>query len=313
MTAGSTGRRIGVPDALAASHRGFFGDRGSAWIAALPALAADRVDCWELRPDGPPAHGAVALVLPVLRGDGTPAALKLQPVDEETRGEPVALRAWAGHGAVALLEHDPDSGSVLLERLDAGRPLSAVPDSLAATRTLAELLARLNAVPAPRGMRHLADIATAMLARVPDTLPLLSDPSERRLVGRCAGAVRELLGEPGDRLLHWDLHYDNVLAAYPSGGPEPWRVIDPKPLAGDPGFELLPALRNRWDEIAAAPDVRRAVRRRFDLMAEVLGLDRRRATGWTLGRLLQNALWETEGGRAVLDPALTAITRALLD
>ena len=48
----------------------------------------------------------------------------------------------------------------------------------------------------------------------------------------CAGAVRELLGESGDRLLHWDLHYDNVLASYPGDRREPWLVIDPKPRLG---------------------------------------------------------------------------------
>jgi streptomycin 6-kinase len=31
-------------------------------------------------------------------------------------------------------------------------------------------------------------------------------------------------------------------------------------------------------------------------MTEVLGLDRQRATGWTLGRVLQNILWEVESG-----------------
>ena len=31
----------------------------------------------------------------------------------------------------------------------------------------------------------------------------------------------------------------------------------------------------------------RALLRRFDLMTEILGLDRSRAAGWTLGRVLQ--------------------------
>jgi hypothetical protein len=38
------------------------------------------------------------------------------------------------------------------------------------------------------------------------------------------------------------------------------------------------------------------VRRRFDLMTEVVGLDRQRAAGWTLGRVLQNLLWEVDSG-----------------
>lgn len=63
-----------------------------------------------------PTFGGVALVVPVVCADGHPAALKLQPVDDETGGEGVALHCWAGLGAVWLLEHDPETRSMLLER-----------------------------------------------------------------------------------------------------------------------------------------------------------------------------------------------------
>src|SRR4051794_18618570 len=144
MNSHSTNLPIEVPDALTAAHAKFFGDRGGVWIAALPQLAADCLDRWSLRRDGPPVCGAVALVLPVLLADGTAAVLKLQPIDEETAGEPIALHEWKGRGAVRLLRHDPDSGSMLLERLDANRTLSSVHDDLAALATLSELLVRLN-------------------------------------------------------------------------------------------------------------------------------------------------------------------------
>lgn len=95
------------------------------------------------------------------------------------------------------------------------------------------------------------------------------------------------MDEPGDRLLHWDLHDENVLASARA----PWLAIDPKPLAGDPGFELWPALDNRFDADE--------ITWRFDAMTDVLGLDRARARAWTLGRLLQNSLWDIEDGRTV--------------
>ena len=292
------GSPIEIPDELAAFHVMFFGDPGRAWIAALPQLAADCMDRWSLRTDGPPISGAVALVVPVRTADGTAAVLKLQPINEETAGEPIALRAWKDHGAVQLLRHDPDTGSMLLERLDADRTLGDVPD-LAALATLSEIIGRLNTVRAPAGIRRLSDIAAAMLDQVPHAL-IRSDPADRRLIQSCAAAVEEVLPEPGDRLLHWDLHHFNVLArpigSHPDDGRPSWAAIDPKPLAGDTGFELLPALYNRWDDVVAGGDVPRAVRRRFDLMTEILGLDRRRAAGWTLGRVLQNLLWESAHG-----------------
>ena len=147
-----------------------------------------------------------------------------------------------------------------------------------------------------------------MLDQVPRAVPRLRDPAQQRLVRTCASAMAELIGEPGDRLLHWDLHYDNILA----GQREPWLAIDPEPLAGDPGFDLLPALHNRWDEVVATGYVARAVLRRFDLLTEVLGLDRQRATGWTLGRVLQNALWDIEDGETALEPSQVTIATTLL-
>ncbi|MFI1845263.1 aminoglycoside phosphotransferase family protein [Streptomyces microflavus] len=297
-----------VPDALVASY-GAPGDaRGRAWLAALPRQAADFLDRWGLRRDGPAGSGMAGLVLPVVRADGTPAVLKLQPPSAENSGVAAGLRAWDGDGVVRLLDSDPVAGAQLLERLDAGRPLSAEPDGTVVLGVLAGLMARLSAVPAPQGVRRLADIAEAMTGQAPQALVLLGDPAERELVRTCAAAVAELAGEVGDRLLHWDLHDGNVLA----GEREPWLAIDPEPLAGDPGFELWPALDIRWENVVAG-GVTGPVLYRFDLLTEALGLDRRRAVGWTLGRVLQNALWDIEDGRTALEPAQVALAATLLE
>jgi streptomycin 6-kinase len=257
------------------------------------------VERWDLRVDGPAMHGMAALVLPVVRGDGTPAAVKFQILDEETEGEPVALRVWGGDGAVRLLDHDDATGTMLLERLDSGRMLDCVEDSREAVLVIAELLARLTSGPAPEGMRRLSDIAADMLAQVPSALAAVADPADRALLADCAAAVREVAGEAGDRLLHWDLHFENVLAA----GREPWLAIDPKPLAGDPGFDLKPAIDNRFDADEVVW--------RFDAMSGVLGLDRERARAWTLGRVLQDSLWEIEDGRPLAPDHMETARRLL--
>ncbi|MEU9095070.1 aminoglycoside phosphotransferase family protein [Streptomyces sp. NPDC048428] len=296
---------IDIPDALIATQSTYNGEAGRAFVAALPGMAADFLERWGLRPDGGSLHGVCALVLPVVRvADGRRAALKLQPVDEETVGEPVALRVWgeASAGAVELLEHDAATGTMLLERLDGERALSGVADAREAVRVVAELLAGLTAVPVPQGcgLRGLGDVAARMVGAAPGVAGALADEGERRLVLDCAAAVREVAGEPGDRLLHWDLHFGNVLA----GRGARWVAIDPKPLAGDPGFELLPALADRFD----AADVVW----RFDLLTGVLGLDRGRARAWTLGRVLQNACWDTEEGGRRLVPEHAEVARRLL-
>ncbi|MFD4750710.1 aminoglycoside phosphotransferase family protein [Streptomyces rubiginosohelvolus] len=296
-----------IPHRLVASYATGFGEEGRAWIAGVPALAAHLLERWQLRRDGAVRSGQASLVLPVLRRDGTRAVLKLQLPREETTAALTGLRTWNGDGMVRLLDHDPASSGMLLERLDGARTLASIDDDDVAMGILADLHARLVAVPAPQGLRGLGEVAAAMLEQVPQAVARLTDPADRDLLRGWASAVAELADEPGDRLLHWDLHYDNVLAAER----EPWIAIDPEPLAGDPGFDLWPALDSRWDDVVAKGDPLRVVRRRFDLLTDTLGLDRARAAGWTLGRLLQNALWDIEDGEPRLAPSAVVIAEAL--
>ncbi|AXU13559.1 hydroxyurea phosphotransferase [Streptomyces clavuligerus] len=291
---------VEIPELLAHRQLAHGGAAGRAFIAELPSRTERFLDAWGLRPAGPVRHGWTALVVPVERGDGSRAVLKLQALTDETEGEAQALRAWGGDGAVRLLRHDAPTGTLLLERLDSRRCLADLPGVRDAVTVIAELLARLTARPAPPGLRRLGDIAADLLDRAPGTLALLGDERERLLLLDCAAALREVADEPGDRLLHWDLHYENVLAAER----EPWLAIDPKPLAGDPGFELLPALYNRFDPAA--------VQWRFDLLTEALGLDRERARAWSLGRVLQNTLWHIEDGERHLEREQESMARTLL-
>ena len=293
---------IEIPTKLIKNH----GEQSAEWLAGLPGDASKYLDRWQLTVTGEPLSGEASLILPVVRRDGAEAMLKLQPVNGESDGEALALRTWNHDDVVEVFEDDPETSTLLLERLEP-RTLDDLPDHVEATRILAELLARLSAVPAPPGIRRLADIAGAMVEDAPGLIPRLADPAERRLVRRFVAQVTELLPESGDRLLHWDLHYLNVMAAKR----KPWLVIDPKPLAGDPAFEVFPVLWNRWDDLVATGDLPRAIRDRFDLMLEITGIDRDRALGWTAGRILQNVLWFVADGATRLESELAAISAAL--
>jgi streptomycin 6-kinase len=283
-------------------------DDEHAWLESVPELAAGYLERWKLRLDGKPMHGMASVVLPVVRTDGTRAVLKLQPYNDENASEALALRTWPSDTVVEVLEDDPANATILLERLEP-RSLDDIPDDTEATQILAELLARLSAVQAPPEVRRLEDVVAEMLEDAPRLIPRLADPAEQKLVLRYAAQVAELVQEPGDRLLHWDLHYDNVMGAQRA----PWLVIDPKPLAGDPSFELFQALSNRWDDLVATGDLPGAIRRRFDLMVEVVGLDRDRAVGWTMGRILQNVLWDLGGGEDEIESEQVEIGRALMN
>ncbi len=46
-------------------------------------------------------------------------------------------------------------------------------------------------------------------------------------------------------------------------------------------------------------------------MLEVTGLERERATGWTMVRILQNVLWDLDDDEDAIDPTQLEIARAL--
>ncbi|CAN5892688.1 streptomycin 6-kinase [soil metagenome] len=293
-----------VHPALPAAVSGYAvrGPTWQRWVSALPGLRQDLMDEWGLDLDGDSMYGQCALVDPVHTGDGQPAVLKIGWPHWEADHEQLALRHWAGDGAVRLLRADPRRYALLLERADAGRDLNAVPD-IEACEIVAALYDRLH-VPATPALRLLSDQAarwSRQLRAMPVTAPL-----PRRLVEQAAALAADLAVDPtcDGRLVHTDLHYDNVLAATR----EPWLVIDPKPLSGDPHFEVAPLLWNRWDELVATGDVRTAIRTRFHTVVDAASLDESRGRDWVVVRELVNAMWTIAGDEPVreLDNHVTA-------
>jgi streptomycin 6-kinase len=120
------------------------------------------------------------------------------------------------------------------------------------------------------------------------------------MVQQAVSLGRSFVADPDTdaRMIHGDLHYENVLA----GDREPWLVIDPKPMAGDPHYEVAPMLWNRWDEVVQSGNVRDSVRRRFHTLVDVAGLDEDRARAWVVVRELHNALWAIEDAVAAHRP-----------
>jgi streptomycin 6-kinase len=136
-------------------------------------------------------------------------------------------------------------------------------------------------------------------------------PIPRRMVEQTLALGRDLVADPAsvERVVHGDLHYENVLAA----DREPWLVIDPKPMSGDPHYEPAPMLWNRFDEYAG--DVRQGVRRRFHTLVDAAGLDEERARDWVVVRMIINAHWSIEdaerAGRPLTAEDTEWITRCI--
>lgn len=218
-----------------------------------------------------------AMVRAVARVDGSAAVLKIPVIDDENRREPDALRRYDGDGAVRLLEHDPATGAMLLERLVPGTPLSDLADRDAAIGVVCALLRRLRRPVAPR-----------------DPFPRMTELLEawRRAVRHdppAAEAAAWLAATGQDRLLvNRDGHLGNVLAA----AREPWLLIDPKPVAGEAAFEGGHLVLDLLPDEPTLPDAAATVAR----VAAGLGVAPERVAAHALVRAAENAVWAQSRG-----------------
>jgi len=283
------------------------GPEWATWIDSLPRLARDILTQWQLRPDGPATHGYCSLVLPVRTQDGTAAMLKLSFPDDESEHEHLALRRWGGDGAVRLLSADPHHRALLLERLSE-KNLNGLTDVEACT-VVAGLYRQIHvpALPQLRPLTYYLERWTAELAELPRSAPI-----PHRLVEQALSQRADLTADRAAtaRVIHCDLHYENVLA----GQRQPWLVIDPKPVNGDPHYEIAPMLWDRMDELVG--DIRGGVRRRFYTLVDAAEFDEDRARAWVVVRMVINAMWAIQDGERAEPGWLTtciAVAKAVQD
>ena len=104
-----------------------------------------------------------------------------------------------------------------------------------------------------------------------------------RLVEQAVTLCRDLSTEPDSVVLHGNLHYGNVLAA----DRESWLAISPRPINGEPSYEIAPMLWHRWDDVA--DNVRFGVQRRFYALVDAAGFDENRARAYVIVRVVREA------------------------
>lgn len=301
-----------IPDRWRTGIERYPGDGGPAgrdWLAGLPRLIAQMLDEWDLRPTGPGRTGCTAVVVPVDRA-GERLALKLVWPHTDGAGEALALRLWDGDGAARLVAAHPGRGALLLEWLDPDRDLEdPMIDIDTACEIIGRLLGRLH-IPAPPNIRSLAEFCDQHL-HGPDGLGHFGERLPRRAVDRAIGLATDLLGaaDATSTLVHGDLHFRNVLA----GDRHPWLTIDPKPLAGHPGIELQPVLRNRVAELGTGSEFRWSVRRRLEVVCDAAGIDEDAARGWTIVISTLEAMGAARGDIAEHVSLHLALAKALDD
>jgi streptomycin 6-kinase len=237
------------------------------------------VEQWDLALEEP-VDTAHSLVVPA--GD---VMLKLNaPSHYEADHEADALERWAGSGAVRVVARDDARRAYLCERCRPGTPLWEL--EVDPHTVVASLLPRLMLdLEEPHPFRHLADEADRWAHEVPRRFELAGRPFEGELVDLAVDVYRSAERRTSS-LVNQDLHGGNVLRAER----EPWLVIDPKPLVGEPELEGVGLLRNA----AVEDEPTAAIRRWLDVLADV-GLDRERTRAWGAAHALAWAWSDTSG------------------
>ncbi|MDJ0321862.1 aminoglycoside phosphotransferase family protein [Pseudarthrobacter sp. PS3-L1] len=300
------GLRVPIPAAF--RHRYSRTAPHRAWLDSLPALLSVAMDRWSLDLDLPrgaePWSGHCALVFPVLH-NGIRTALKIAYPYPEVLLEHHALALWDGLGAVRLLAADPQSATLLLERLDGDRSLQEAPFPTA-IEVWGSVVRRISIEQGERpewaDFEHIAARAEQWTDELPASWEDLGRPFPRWLleaaleVCQTRGAVGRRSGR--DVLVHTDLHFRNIVAPLGDGWDKAL-AIDPQPMIGEAEFAVAPVLWNRLQDYPAR-NPERAVLDRVTVFCAAAGLDADRARAWSIVREVDNAL------SYAADPALSS-------
>ncbi|MFE4912663.1 aminoglycoside phosphotransferase family protein [Streptomyces sp. NPDC056652] len=274
---------IAVPDTFTQTTLEREGEPGAAWLAELPGIVDELLECWGCVPDGDVTHGGVGVIVPVRRRTEGTAVLKVSFPHPGNVHEPDAFAVWGGRGAVLLHERDDENVAMLLERVRMST-LAEVEDNDEVV-TVAARISRRLAVPAPPGLPRLRERADAWEEQLRRDAQELAHTLSRHVVEAAAATVRELGGIQPDVLIHGDLHARNILRA----DREPWLAVDPKGYAGDPAYDGGTLLTSRALTLLAADGLGKAAHRTLDIFAEAAELDRERVRRWAQLHAVQAA------------------------
>jgi streptomycin 6-kinase len=219
------------------------------------------------------------------------AILKVVPVeDDEADHEADALALLGGDGAVRLLRHDRARRAMLIERARPGYDASGLSE-YEAMRVSVSAAKRLWR-PAERGrpFRWIGEL-----------VPRWLDNAGDHYLVRQAKEIYATM-QPGDAtLVHGDFHHHNLL----SHG-DAWVVIDPKPMVGEPEFDVPTFL---WNPIGHVP-TRDSVEGWIAAFADA-GLDANLIRKWAIVRGTYQGIPLSQDETAEASPQLRVV-RALL-
>lgn len=287
--------KMNLPAAFIQNQIDLNGERGRAWIEALPAIIAQCEASWDITVETPFSL-SMNYAAPATKADGTPVVLKVIAPYLDADNEYLVLQHYAGHGAIRLLARDESTSAMLLERCLPGDELATLfPErDDDATAIAGETMRKLwHALPASHPYPTLTEW-TGVMDRIGTIWQGGLPPMDQYIIDAAIALRKDLLDSTAETvLLHADFHHHNVLRAER----EPWLVIDPKGIAGERAYEPSPMFYNplgQWH--GGIADGAAFVRRRAEIICERAGLDQQRVLAWAVVQCVISDAWTYESG-----------------
>jgi streptomycin 6-kinase len=264
-----------------------YGEVGKLWLHNLPQTLLRLEKKWDIVFINPMPGLTYHFVAKVnMLATGETAILKMGPPSAQNIAKEAAWLAAFEQAVPTVYWYDEANNAFLMENLQPGLSLKAMvkKDDEAATRIICRTLLDLQTHQTKEiSCKHLSALAISY-----DSLQGKIDP---KLLSQAKAWFKELSHpNSSDRLLHGDLHHDNILSSS-----ESWKVIDPHGYLGDPTFEVGPMIYNPGGaDFPTDKSLAQVIERRLKVLVEELPFDAKRIKAWTFCMTLLSIAWTVE-------------------
>ena len=261
------------------------------WLDAVPDLISSVTGRWDLHVTAVANRiDAFGLSIPARR-ESDRVTLRIAYPDAFLADETAALRAWDGAGSVRVLEED-DRGAQLRSSPSPGTALSLERNEMRALRMVADALRQLWIAP-PDGMQTLAAEVRTWGSSMPERFESVHQPFDEQLMRDAEVMFRSFGPSQMDAvLLHGDVRLDTFLL-----DGERAVAIDPKPLAGEPAFDVAALLRDGPGDLVRDPAAgRQRLQGRLEQLTDLLDVRASRVRGWAFAVAIDTGLYAYETG-----------------
>lgn len=194
----------------------------------------------------------------------------------------MVLSCFDGNGAVRLLNSDP--GAHLLEFVDGTDLKSMVAENKddEATEVIAEVITKIHSYSGsvPHELISMKENFRKLFAKVQ------SGTADSFYLAGAATANRLIDSEKEKRVLHGDIHHENILKSSQRG----WLCIDPQCLFGERTYDVANTFYNPngFTELAESEG---RIQRRAEIFSENLKMDRERILEYAFAYGCLSATW----------------------